>query len=474
MTDSDDALPPGTVFGSYRIERGLGEGGVGAVYLATHVGLQKPVVLKVLHPQYARSANLRSRFAREGRAAAAIRHPHVVDVTDVGEHRGTPYLIMEYLQGESLGDLIARVGALPPDRAVDLLLPVIAAVEAAHGAGVIHRDLKPDNLLITRGATGEPFPKVLDFGISRVLSGDGGQRTGTAAMLGTPAYMAPEQIASTRDADARSDQYALGVILYECVTGRRAFSGENVYAILKLVGDGQFHPPRAVRPDLSIAFEQIVLRAMSRDPSGRFPSLRAMAAALLPFASQRVRSTWGATFSPGAEHGHADTRITVSGATSHESNAHPDTLAEAVHTQDSNAVPVTRRSRARVAALFVAALLLIATTVSVVSLRSGNTPSNMAGEAHAPPHVAAVTTPVAPAPVAVVPQTLTQPSVAPTAPAGAPTPTLTARQQPPAAQSPDTAARRRVSSRRAPRGAAAPMISPSGARPTAPDYDVAP
>ncbi len=344
MSDSDDPLAPGTLFGAYRIERRLGAGGVGAVYRATHLGLQKPVVLKVLHPQYAQSPNLRARFAREGRAAAAIRHPHVVDVTDVGEHQGTPYLIMELLDGESLGDLIARTGALSPDRAVDLLLPVIAAVDAAHAAGVVHRDLKPDNLFVTRGATGEPFPKVLDFGISRVVAGDGEHRTGTAAMLGTPAYMAPEQIESTRDADARSDQYALGVILYECLTGANAFEGDNVYAILKRVGDGRFRIPRELRPELSPALEAIVIRAMSKSPAARFPSLRAMAAALLPFASDRTRLAWGTTFSPGAEHGHADTKLTTSSVPPRELPA-PDTLIEAAHSQDSIGAPITPARR---------------------------------------------------------------------------------------------------------------------------------
>jgi serine/threonine-protein kinase len=260
---------------------------MGAVYNATHTGLEKPVVVKVLRPEWASNVDVRARFVREGRAAAAIRHPHVVDVTDVGELDGTPYLVMERLVGETLTALIARGPGLPPELAVDVLLPVCAAVDAAHAAGVVHRDLKPDNLFVTRTPSGEVHPKVLDFGISRV-TGDGGQ-TGTTATLGTPAYMAPEQIVSSRDANALSDQYALGVILYECLTGRQAFKAENIYVVLRMVGDGVFTPPRALQPVLPPDLEAVVLRAMAREPGQRFPSLKAFAAALLPWASMRAR-----------------------------------------------------------------------------------------------------------------------------------------------------------------------------------------
>ncbi len=252
---------------------------------------------------------------------------------------------MELLEGESLSALIERSGVLSPDLAVDLMLPVIAAVDAAHEAGVVHRDLKPDNLFVTRGAAGGAVPKVLDFGISRVVAGDGEHRTGTAAMLGTPAYMAPEQIESTRDADARSDQYALGVILYECLTGANAFEGDNVYAILKRVGDGNFKPPRALRPELDPALEAIVIRAMSKAPAARFPSLRAMAAALLPFASDRTRLAWGTTFSPGAEHGYADTKLTTSERSSPRVCPPSDTLIERGALARSIAAPVTPARR---------------------------------------------------------------------------------------------------------------------------------
>ncbi|MFO0645018.1 MAG: serine/threonine-protein kinase [Polyangiales bacterium] len=425
MSDARDPLPPGTLFGAYRVEQRLGAGGVGAVYRATHTGLQKPVVLKVLHPQYAQVPVLRARFAREGRAAAAIRHPHIVDVTDVGEHQGTPYLIMELLEGESLSALIERSGVLSPDLAVDLMLPVIAAVDAAHEAGVVHRDLKPDNLFVTRGAAGEPFPKVLDFGISRVVAGDGEHRTATATMLGTPAYMAPEQIESTRDADARSDQYALGVILYECLTGTDAFEGDNVYAILKRVGDGNFKPPRALRPELSPALEAIVLRAMSKRPAERFPSLRMMAAALLPFASDRSRISWSPSFWAEAELLLTDTLNVSRSAPPRASITSSDTSLGATRPQASIAPPVTPDKR-RNPWITGAALVGVAIFTAVV-LTSEKREARTAR--HAATDVSTRTTgslvaeqvpaaPIAPPdaavmPMPVAPPTLTSPTAAP-------------------------------------------------------------
>jgi len=360
-------LAPGTRFGRYRIESLLGAGAMGAVYVATHIGLDKRVVVKVLHPEHARSSSIRMRFFREGRAAAAIRHPHVVDVTDVGEHEGVGYLVMEHLDGETLGALLERNGALPADRAADLLLPIVAAVDAAHAVGVIHRDLKPENLFVARAATGEPLPKVLDFGISRVVH-DTGRRTGTAALLGTPAYMAPEQIESTRDADAKSDQYALGVILYECVTGRPAFPGDNVYTILKHVGDGAFERPSNAPVVLPPGLEAVILRTMARDPATRFPSLRDLACALLPYASARSRSAWGVVFDPGAAHAEADTPLDTQGSPQRPTGVTGDTLADAAQIRDT--VPVERRRRSRVYLLALGATALVA-LVTLAALRHG-------------------------------------------------------------------------------------------------------
>ncbi len=358
-------LAEGARFGAYRIDGVLGAGAMGAVYNATHTGLEKPVVVKVLRPEWASNVDVRARFVREGRAAAAIRHPHVVDVTDVGELDGTPYLVMERLVGETLTAFIARGPGMPPELAVDVLLPVCAAVDAAHAAGVVHRDLKPDNLFVTRTPSGEVHPKVLDFGISRV-TGDGGQ-TGTTATLGTPAYMAPEQIVSSRDANALSDQYALGVILYECLTGRQAFKAENIYVVLRMVGDGVFTPPRALQPALSPELEAVVLRAMARDPGQRFPSLKAFAAALLPWASMRARGSWAPLFAAYAQHGAAtgaplpDLSSTMpAGGPPQPLFAPPDTLNRAALEKLDTTTAVGARGGARFVVVAALAAVLLA------------------------------------------------------------------------------------------------------------------
>jgi hypothetical protein len=353
-----------------------------------------------------------ARFIREGRASAAIRHPHVVDVTDVGEFDGTPYLVMERLEGETLKALVARGPGMPPELAVDVLLPVCAAVDAAHAAGVVHRDLKPDNLFVTRTPSGEVHPKVLDFGISRV-TGDGGQ-TGTTATLGTPAYMAPEQIVSTRDANALSDQYALGVTLYECLTGRQAFKAENVYAVLRKVGDGVFTPPRALQPAVPLELEAIVLRAMARDPGQRFPTLKAFAAALLPWASMRARGSWAPVFAAHAQHAAAtgaplpDLSSTMPvGAPPQPYFSPPDTLHRAAREKVDTTTAVGARGQVRsIGAAALAAVLLVAAGVGGTAwvLRERRSAPAVAPSAPLPSPASAVVSPFAAetAPVAAV------------------------------------------------------------------------
>ena len=296
--EEEDTLPPGTELGRYQITRLMGRGGMGAVYEGTHRDLKKRVAIKTLHPSVAATPGARARFLREGEAASRIRHPNVVDVTDVGTEKGLAYLVMEFLEGEDLSALLGRAGALPFAESIDLMLPVFAAISVAHDEGVIHRDLKPENIFLARERHGRPEPKVLDFGISKISSSGGNTLalTGTGASMGTPYYIAPEQVRSAAGVDARSDQYALGAILYECVTGQRAHRGETIYEVIRSVGEGSFPPPRVHRPDIPPELEGAILRAMGLEPAQRFSSVRAFGRAISPLATPAARAKWAPAF----------------------------------------------------------------------------------------------------------------------------------------------------------------------------------
>ncbi|HVJ93839.1 MAG TPA: serine/threonine-protein kinase, partial [Labilithrix sp.] len=288
------SIPPGKVFGRYRIVRVIGSGGMGTVYEARHTELDRRVAVKVLPRRFAENPVVLGRFMREGRAVARIEHPHVVVVSDVGMEDGTPYLVMEYLEGESLGALLARERRLEVSRAIDLLVPVVSAVSAAHAAGIVHRDLKPDNVLLVRTPHGVPHPKVLDFGISKMETEHG--VTATGMLLGTPKYMSPEQALNSKDVSTPTDQWSLGVIIYECITGRPAFQSESLFELLQRISSTEYTPMTALAPDVPEALEHVVERAMARDPAARYPSMLDFGRALLPFASQETAARWTAAF----------------------------------------------------------------------------------------------------------------------------------------------------------------------------------
>jgi eukaryotic-like serine/threonine-protein kinase len=300
-----ERLEIGQTFGRYQIVRVLGEGGMGVVYEALHLGLKKRFAIKTLRPSVALIPEAQTRFLREGEAASRIHHPHVVNVVDVGTEGSIPFLVMEFLEGLSLADLLEASGRMDIERSVSLLLPAISAVAAGHAQGVVHRDLKPANVFIARGAFGESITKVLDFGVSKLMApGDGTGLTATASVLGTAAYMSPEQAMGLKDVDGRSDQFALGQILYEMLTGARAHPGENQFEVLHNIATGKLHPPRQRRPDLPPELEKILLRMLAFSPSDRYPSLLAAGRALLPYATEKVRATLATAFEgPAADSG---------------------------------------------------------------------------------------------------------------------------------------------------------------------------
>jgi serine/threonine-protein kinase len=276
----------------------VGQGGMGCVYKAFDRDLGRTVAIKTLHGIDQHQPQSLARFRREAQAASRVVHPNLVIIYSSGTFGDTPYIVMEYLSGRSLAAEIAE-GPIAVERAADILVAASAGVYAAHRAEVVHRDLKPANIFLARTPMGET-PKILDFGISRI-GDDNSSLTGTGDVVGTTYYLAPEQAAG-REIDARADQYSMGVILYECLTGVRPFTGTAVYTIMRNIVEGVFEPPSRVRPEIPRDLEAAVLRAMSRVPGDRFARVRDFGLALVPFMSAQGRQQWSHHFTaPEAE-----------------------------------------------------------------------------------------------------------------------------------------------------------------------------
>jgi serine/threonine-protein kinase len=296
---------------NYEIKALLGEGGMGAVYLAEHPLIGRKVAVKVLRRELTQDPTMVQRFINEARAANAIRSGNIVEVLDVGVlPDGLPYLIMEFLDGESVARRIERLGRLPAAEAVEIASDTAAALGAAHAAGIVHRDLKPDNLYLSEDsrAPGRPLTKVLDFGIAK-LRGDfspGAIKTVTGVLMGTPRYMSPEQckgIAS--EIDHRTDIYALGVILYEMVTGAPPFVSDGFGVVLMMHISQPPLPPRLRNPDVSPELEAIIQRALEKDRDRRYGSMEELRRALAPVRQAVGPAAWGDAPAPraGAEVG---------------------------------------------------------------------------------------------------------------------------------------------------------------------------
>jgi serine/threonine-protein kinase len=268
--------------GKYRVDKILGIGGMGMVVAATHLELDQRVALKFMLPSSQESQETSGRFLREARAAGRLNSDHVCRVTDVGRFEGgTPYIVMEYLQGESLGALLRRRGPLRVHDAVDYVLQAIEGIAEAHANGIVHRDLKPDNLFLHKRNDGGWIVKVLDFGISKAKAAEFSTRTGD--VFGSPAYMAPEQMESSRSVDHRADIWSLGVVLYQLVVGKAPFQGESLPLLCMHVVNDEPQPMSEIRGDLPYGFEPVVMRCLCKDAEARYADVAELAEALAPF-----------------------------------------------------------------------------------------------------------------------------------------------------------------------------------------------
>src|SRR5712692_9628254 len=287
---ANDSLVGQTLAGKYSIEELIKRGGMGSVYRGKHVLMDKTVAVKVLRPSLAVDDVVVARFSREAKAASRISHPHAVSVTDFGEaENGVVFLVMEYLDGRTLKEIIRSEGPMPVDRVLEIIRQVAGALDAAHQQGVVHRDLKSDNVMLSE-AKGGDWAKVLDFGIAKIQLPEGfhdADITAPNLVVGTPQYMSPEQCSQTQPIDARSDVYSLGVIVYEMLAGRVPFTGESPTVIM--MKQVQEPPPslRAARPQLPVEIERVVARALAKQPAARYQTAGELADAFAGAASNR-------------------------------------------------------------------------------------------------------------------------------------------------------------------------------------------
>ena len=287
-SEKSPVQPGDVVAGKYRVERVLGSGGMGVVVAATHLELDQLVALKFILPQALSGKGNVERFMREARAAVRLKSEHVARVYDVGrDAEDRPFMVLELLEGMDLAKLNKQKGPLPVADAVEYMLQACEALVEAHAAGIVHRDLKPQNLFVTRRLNGTPLVKVLDFGIAKAIGpGAAGQLslTDSAAIIGSPLYMAPEQMRSARTAEIRSDIWALGVILFELLGGQLPFDGETVTEVCIRVVNEQPAALVSLRPALDPALIAIVMRCLEKEPEARWHNVSGLAAALEPFS----------------------------------------------------------------------------------------------------------------------------------------------------------------------------------------------
>ncbi len=280
--------------GKYRVDRVLGEGGMGVVVAATDTQLERRVAIKFLLPEYAQHPEASKRFLREARSAVKIHSEHVARVIDVGTmESGAPYMVMEYLEGKDLAAVLEERKRLPVEEAVGYLLEACEAIAEAHSVGIVHRDLKPANVFVALRPDGSSIVKVLDFGISKAMmtsSSIDHSLTRTSSLMGSPLYMSPEQMRSAKNVDPRTDIWALGVILYELLSGGPPFDAESIPELSAKVLLEEPPTLRSLRGDVPETLDAVVKRTLAKTPDGRYPTVADLAVALAPFGPARSRN----------------------------------------------------------------------------------------------------------------------------------------------------------------------------------------
>jgi serine/threonine-protein kinase len=411
----------------FRLIRQLGQGGMGSVWLATHLALDIPCAVKFIEGEIAQLPEAQARFEREAKAAAHLRSPHVVQILDHGVFQGTPYIAMELLDGEDFGKRLAKLGRMPPVDVIRIITQTCRALTKAHSVGIVHRDLKPDNIYLVPDDDRE-IAKVLDFGIAKTTGGIDGSNTKTGAMLGTPYYMSPEQAQGTRAVDARSDLWSLAVIAFQALTGRLPFESEALGDLLVKIIVAPIPSPREFAPDLPPSFEAWWQRASQRDPSLRFQSARELSDSLaLAFGqSQGIGGDSGAfrqmqgSVADGmpmnTPHGMGMSTggyraVTGAGMAGTQTGIGPTTGATMSRTFDGPADALPKKKPNLAVALGGGAALLLVLGIAGVSMMKGkgDAPAPVAAAVPAPPPQpttveTVVAPPPPPAPVALPPE----------------------------------------------------------------------
>ncbi len=379
--------PGDIVDGKYELVREIGKGGMGVVYEAIHTRLRQRVALKFLLPADLEDLEALARFEREARASAALTSPHIVRVVDVGKTaQGLPFIVMEYLEGYDLAVRLRQGARVPAGEVVDLVLQACAAMAEAHAAGIVHRDLKPSNLFVTEQTSGRSVVKVMDFGISKITA-ESDELTTTRTTLGTPQYMAPEQVLSFKAIDHRADIWSLGVVLYRALSGRFPFRGDNGAQMAVAIATSSPDDLHGIEPTLPAGLAAAVMTALAREPSARFQDMASMARALVPYGTGAVSlpRVWAAApvLPPSAAPSLPRGVVTIE-ATDSAPHVMTETRTFRTLVTPSHPPPAARRWSAGAVGAAVLAGVTLAMVITLVALVSTRRPHAAAGASASP------------------------------------------------------------------------------------------